>query len=220
MTKKVNKHTELFIGLNIKKVPSTQLEVLKYRTALFKKIISSSNQTIITSGDEYIFLKRVLSRKYHISDDAKFEIYPISYNNLSLGAHLDIINGDERIEKASVSACIKNRNKTDRQILMAAARNAIMFQILDWSNKHRNKVCKICNTKINIQVDHIYPFRSIFKDFLKNNKLPKEINYERLFNGSHVFASSHDEFVDKWRQYHKETATYQYLCQKCNIKKH
>lgn len=66
-------------------------------------------------------------------------------------------------------------------------------------------------------VDHIYPFSKIRDEFfLKRQKPTKFGNQEPM---GYCLLPADKKLGDEWYAYHKEKATYQILCDKCNMSK-
>jgi hypothetical protein len=91
-------------------------------------------------------------------------------------------------------------------------RNAI-----NWGTKsifyenNKLKICEVCNTDKNIQIDH----KNIsFQELLDNFENKCDFNLEKNFIDSNAIIS--DELKINWKHYHDQNAQYRFLCSKCN----
>ena len=106
--------------------------------------------------------------------------------------------------------------------LIKAMRYAIRRQIQKFRKTFTLlKSCVQCQKRTSLQVDHIYPFCFLVRDFL-NKKIPSEIpttfQYKRR-TGLVFFNKVDQSFNRSWQIYHRKNATYQWLCKACNISK-
>jgi len=110
-----------------------------------------------------------------------------------------------------------NRKIKKKDPLTQAMRTAITPQIQAFRTKHPVQECEICKVCRKIEVDH-YPktFANIKKTFLEcdtNAKLPSKFIW---IKSAYYFHPNDTTFAQKWETYHKDRATYRYLCDKCN----
>ena len=124
------------------------------------------------------------------------------------------VEGNKNSRLVSWKSCVTGKiNKTDN--LALAMRNSIKDQINEYVFRHPVKKCVLCETYNNIEVDH-YPvkFRELKKDFIDENEIPKT----RFYRNKHILCD--DIFETEWKEYHKNNASYRYLCATCNQKSH
>lgn len=111
--------------------------------------------------------------------------------------------------------------KNDRQ---KAYRHAVLNDIESFRNVSKEKICCSCNSRFNIQVDHVIPFVKLINDFENEYAIEKYPGFERHNDSLCTFRFSIKSrenalFVEKWQMYHKANAKYQLLCSKCNLAK-
>lgn len=128
----------------------------------------------------------------------------------------NIILSDFTINSISYIQCIDKTQSTNYD-LNQAFRTSIRSQTFDFFNQS-TKVCVLCGSKNQCQVDHIILFRYLTKDFLTNKDLltiPKTFDK----NDSHqlIFQEKDKQFSDDWFDYHKNNAVLRILCKKCNL---
>lgn len=106
-------------------------------------------------------------------------------------------------------------NKTNS--LTAAMRNSVTEQIQNYRIHHPVEKCVLCESFANIEVDH-YPkkFREIKAEFLQ---LDFPVPQTRFHKNKTIFCNN-STFEEMWKEYHKDNATYRYLCSTCNQKSH
>lgn len=129
------------------------------------------------------------------------------------------MKGISRPRLVSWTACVTGKKRKVNN-LSAAMRTTVSDQIVTFSNTHPIKKCALCDSYLNIEVDH-YPnkFRDIKKDFLKENK--EEIPSLYFLRNKWIFSEKvGSTFSENWYNFHSEQATYRYLCSTCNQKSH
>ena len=125
----------------------------------------------------------------------------------------NIIKDDGSTEDISYRCCINKRPKNHD--LNSAMRSAIEDQIIDFRNSIVNKKCEFCSSCDNIEVDHIYLFKKLCLDFLKNKKdIPNSFD-DGKYNQA-IFKKSDENFENEWKEYHKINSFLRFLCKKCN----
>ncbi len=74
-------------------------------------------------------------------------------------------HGTHEEGKSSYISCIKKPSKDTN--LKNAMRYAISNQILEYKNSYEkdNLICETCNSKDEIQVDHVILFKQLYYDF-------------------------------------------------------
>lgn len=110
--------------------------------------------------------------------------------------------------------------KNTRELFASACRYAVRRQIQAWRKKNNaNRVCKQCKTTQNLQVDHIRPFSLISKEFQsKVDYIPYRYRFIKRYKRI-AFLQRDEKFIRKWQRFHHKSATYQWLCKACNLKK-
>lgn len=111
-------------------------------------------------------------------------------------------------ESFSIKNCITGKGKTQLRKVNEKFREIVEPQILAFRNLHSpcETCCQICKSTNDIQVDHIEPvFHTIVSTFLENEKLEGDFPIT-------------DDILQKFSEYHFDTARLRLLCQPCNIK--
>lgn len=121
-------------------------------------------------------------------------------------------NGD--IEDISYRCCINKRN--DNYDYNNAMRNAIEPQIKDFKGLCEDK-CEICGSINDIQIDHIYEFCDLVKDFQCRTSLNKPSIFNDSYDNTAIFREEDKEYEYEWYKYHKNNAKLRPLCKRCNI---
>jgi len=137
--------------------------------------------------------------------------------NISIGTKHSVfaIKEDGTIEDFSWHQAIDGEHTPDIQ-LTCAMRWAVFPQIEGYRRDHPNAVCSICQSNIEIQVDHHIPFATMKRDFLVNQKkIPA--TFINGGAGKLSFAPEDAEFCTLWCDYHKKTAGLRYLCALHNV---
>ena len=127
-----------------------------------------------------------------------------------------LFEGTKKYRIVSWVQCCKKITKKDP--LTCAMRQAIKRQITMYKNNNPIKQCVICNTPKNIEVDH-YPtkFIQIKNTFLSTVIPPEQFIYHPK-RGYAMFHKKDTTWKKAWQKYHKQHATYRYLCSTCNKK--
>jgi len=109
--------------------------------------------------------------------------------------------------------------------LTSAMRDAVRRQLLQWRKLQSGRPqCAQCGRFSNLQVDHVSPsFSDIKAMFLllerDSERIPPTEFALRAASCSSVFCKQDQTFKRRWQQFHKERATFQFLCSTCNQKK-
>jgi hypothetical protein len=136
----------------------------------------------------------------------------------------NLIKEDGSIIDISYRECFKKRTK-EQEIafnLNSALRVAIEPQINDFKKNIKNWKCDLCNSNVDIQIDHIILFKKLKEDFLrsltaKNENIPNI--YENDYYNRIIFTNKDKDFENRWCQYHKNNAKLRTLCKDCNLTK-
>ncbi len=154
-------------------------------------------------------------KKYSFDEIESFEIKKksIYYDERALCIHL--VSGE--IKTVSANCCAKD---TFNEIYPIAFRSSIQLQI----NMFRKftpipERCPNCNiSQRYYEVDHVYPFSRIMKDFLKKEGIdPRKLVFYQK-DGDFQWYFEDYEIEGRWGLYHTY-AELQYLCKKCNVSK-
>jgi len=121
---------------------------------------------------------------------------------------------DDTFETFSWVICCKNSTPEQRYHynLKDAMREAVNEQINEFRHQAILK-CEFCNSTTNLEVDHIYLFSEMSKEFLKKNEAPTTFGKCPVTLRSTIEG----DFRTKWEVYHKKHATLRILCKPCNI---
>lgn len=129
-------------------------------------------------------------------------------------------------ETFSWKHCCEFKQRTNKQLLIQAMRQAVSEKTIDFKRKNKhNLICNICKTKdekySNYHVDHDEPsFKILSDDFLKHTKIecPTTFIHTPIFN-TPMFNECSDDFRDEWVNYHNSNCKLQILCASCNLRK-
>lgn len=109
--------------------------------------------------------------------------------------------------------------------LYAACRHAVRRQILAYRRTHpRPSSCPLCGQHPRVyHVDHREPcFKHIFDTFLSTHAdlaVPQSFSFRGKYCPRPTFKKPDQRFKSQWLKWHKQHATYQYLCGSCNSRK-
>jgi 5-methylcytosine-specific restriction endonuclease McrA len=118
--------------------------------------------------------------------------------------------------KNCIEKCSQNRLIEKRRI--AAYREAVQQQIIDFRFSEHNPCCQICGSTDNLQVDHEINFISLVNDFESGREyVPTTFENADGTLYSKRFLDCDAEFRSFWQQYHYNHATLRLLCQQCNL---
>ena len=121
-------------------------------------------------------------------------------------------NGDT--DDISYRCCINTRSKDKN--LKDAMRYAILNQIQEYKSNCSKLECEFCQSRQNIEIDHIKPFKELYDEFLRNRTDIPVIFDDNYFHCA-KFQPKDENFEKKWTEYHRTNATLRCLCRKCNI---
>ncbi len=197
--------------------------VIKYRVSL--------NRTLdVYAGDEnWEFLIELLNRHPEldaITNGEDIETFHVMQNPRNKKAiHLEVSLANNYRTQFSWLKCISQRNQTKKQLVKAAMREAIYYQIKEFKRLNRRCVC--CNTRDNIEIDHCgeKEFRHLVQEYLSDAK-DKDIDIDSLKLTTEDIQTVFDiddsiteDFEINWQLYHEANATLQPLCKQCHDKK-
>lgn len=97
---------------------------------------------------------------------------------------------DQTWESISWVACSTGRPPTEHGMRVITLRKLIAPQIIEFRNQAEKK-CTLCESTERLEVDHIYLFSKLMKDYTGNSD-------------------------NEWIEYHKEHAKLRILCRSCN----
>lgn len=127
-----------------------------------------------------------------------------------------------------VSMIYSKITQTDNAIKHRRQLNdAFRYSVYDDTNSFRKActdfTCKLCGkecTTSEINVDHIFAFSRIRDKFLSSrNDIPTDFDDDVEYSCRSLFRKTDNKFENDWIKYHREKATFQILCRKCNIMK-
>jgi hypothetical protein len=193
-----------------------------------------AHRTISKDSQDFLIMENLLKNHpdYNKWINTDIEYFKITRapKKKSLQVYMKM-EGISRSRLVSWTACVTGKkrkvnnlgqtfNKSD---LSAAMRTTIGNQIHEFSNTHLVKKCSLCNSYLNIEVDH-YPkkFRDIKKEFLKiAEDKGEEIPSLYFLRSKWIFSEKiGSTFAEDWYNFHLEQAEYRYLCSTCNQQSH
>lgn len=137
-----------------------------------------------------------------------------------------IVKPNNELTSISYIHCIKCINKPLKEIkisvqksnLNQAMRYAIEPQIKRYTKNNPIKSCEFCNSREDIQVDHIILFNILQTNFFNITEIikPTTFNTHKTMKYKRVFKKKDNDFKQEWIAYHQEHATFRYLCGTCN----
>lgn len=110
--------------------------------------------------------------------------------------------------------CCKRKQKGFFERLTDAMRREIEYEVFNFKKKYPPS-CAVCAVIGNCEVDHIKEFSTIRDEYLAIAGKPS-IEFKDNVIG---VVLPDGEFKEGWRKYHKENATYQFLCKFHHSKK-
>jgi len=126
---------------------------------------------------------------------------------------------DGTLEDISYLKCFDG--ETTHGLLIKAMRHSINDQIAEYKQSLLDELqcnfCKDGQQKNEMHLDHIIFFIHLVRDFLSENNLKVEDIPTKSTGMDRVICSA--EIDNMWKTYHKNRATYQVLCKKCNLSK-
>jgi hypothetical protein len=218
----------------------TQLEAKQY----VRNVIRSINENeVIKENPKFELIHDIIKchRYYENKKGCGIKSFFITFNNLNKCKELNIRRIDDSEIDISYIVCAedsiidKNKLKVHKSSfkLYDAMRQSIKDQIIQFRNNNRGEkeVCAICginnqgfpNNYIEFQVDHKQPSFKYLRDNFINNKNNDGINAPVDFDENEfnipIFREIDNEYMNEWKNYHLQNATYQILCKLCNLRK-
>lgn len=190
----------------------TKAEQKRYiQDTIHKLGVCSSIKT--SDSNFFVFLTDLF--KHHPAYDTKCKNMTdikIRRNPQFKNYELCVVRSDGTYEDISYNICLgKNRSP-----LLRALRESISPQILEYRATHHMK-CAVCHTNNNIDIDHIYPFEKLVKEF--KSKFPTPTQFGNGNGNQKVFLPLDIDYEREWIEYHRQHAILQPLCSKCNGEK-
>lgn len=184
-----------------------------------------AHQTISKGVEDFLIMENLLKNHpdFHKWINTDIEYFKITRapKKKSLQVYMKM-DGISRPRLVSWTACVTGKKRKVNN-LSAAMRTTIADQIHQFSNTHPVRKCSLCNSYLNIEVDH-YPkkFRYIKKDFLKiAEEKGEEIPCLYFLRTKWIFSEKvGSTFAKDWYNFHLEQSSYRYLCSTCNQKSH
>lgn len=168
------------------------------RLSFVKEVVYSLGCGYVHAGDEYfdMFVELVGDR---FPDLCYFSIVPNrrNYGSFETQAHMH----DGSISVFSWNKLALGRVDSNHKKLRDVMRSAVVSDILAF--KRDAVCCVLCGSINNLQADHIEPFRDLANSY---------INLHGDDGGA--------DWVSGWVSFHKQNASLQILCSKCNYRKH
>lgn len=174
-------------------------------------------------SEEFTFLLDLLKQhpnKTSLPPIKAFHLMPNAFNPQYI--HMEVETNETQFPVSWVK-CIRQPKATDKYApLKQAMRNAVAKDTIQFKQQ-ANLQCCACNAKnlsrTDFHTDHkTMPFKHIADAFIALYVEPTEFDRcERT--GTKIFKPEDAEYERLWYEFHKERATYQILCNKCNIKK-
>lgn len=175
---------------------------------------------IDSSNADFLFLLSLYSRKpshqSYIQSIKKFKISldPIKKDKAN---HLSCIDTYNKEFVFSWRDCCDGVDTKTTDKLQRACRMSIKDQTSScWSN---NDCCNNCgkDKAVGFEVDHLYEFSKIFKNFVDLSKLQIPIDFTSDATTSQcIFKKEDYMFKQAFQNYHQENAVLQLLCKECH----
>ena len=193
-----------------------------------KRLYENGFGTFQEKDEQFSFYNELIKRhpRYNIIGEIRsVTTMPYVLDQNSIHMEITKING----EKTSISwvKCISGVIETEQQRhdkhLNEAMRNAISKSTRAFK-RDSELICAECNVsnlpENKYHVDHHSPsFKKIHDDFIAIYVEPIEFDKDMSLC-THIFKDEDREWQRLWCEYHDAIATYQILCQTCNIQKH
>jgi len=147
----------------------------------------------------------------------KLGIEPDDINLHYLRCYFLYLNGDKRVFSWKTIL----QPKTFNFKISQSYRNSIYPYIINFRNNNSILQCEICKNNCNLQIDHIYEFKNIIKDFETKYDViwNKTIDYFEKTEINHIKFKDNN-FNNKFIDYHNTFINnYRVLCRTCNTKR-
>lgn len=174
----------------------------------------------------YMWLVELIKQRHPKAPRKLDDLKNITIQISSFGTRICLLHyNDLKRPAASVSilkACVDGYIK-QQHILNKALRYAVKHQVMEFKKAQTKLLCNHCGCANSLQVDHIFPYRSLKDQFIavcreKKVKVPCK-NHEFELR-DHVIVEFKDKaFSKEWEDFHSKTARFQLLCKTCNLKK-
>jgi 5-methylcytosine-specific restriction endonuclease McrA len=107
--------------------------------------------------------------------------------------------------------CIDKKPNTNEDI-KGTFRNEISEQLSTFNEQNRY-ICAVCSSHEHLDIDHIVPFADILKGFTDDNGFSDDIGKK---SGSYKYYFNNRNYAEKWKTYHQDNSSLQYLCKSCH----
>ena len=126
-------------------------------------------------------------------------------------------NHDGTTTVISWKACLTGKPNVNT-IFTEALRTTVLYQIDEYRKTCKIWKCDFCESNQNLQVDHVYEFKNIKKDFMTEYNIVIPETYKKItHNLLSAFEDKDVELETKWKEYHQKKSQYRLLCRTCNI---
>jgi len=186
--------------------------------------------------DLYKFLKKLVvhnEEKKKLIEERKIKYFGLQRNERNYKSFQTYIKfKDGSSDDVSFLNCVDligGNNKMPDWLfdLRDCLRKTIKDQTIQYKNERIKNdgyiSCDICDDYTDkLEVDHIYKFRKLVDDFIKNRDIENEIKniiVDDLKNGGKMFKEN-TQIKKDFEEYHQKNATLRLLCKKCNLKEH
>lgn len=176
----------------------SQKKLKEYTKSVIEKI--GNTKSLIKYHPEYYYFFLFLFER-HPRQDKFFNFDDIMINNKKVY----LLKGNEKDEVSVLNKCITGRLGDE---LGKAMRKSIIGQIQSYKNKHPVKICEICYSEENIEVDHVILFSVLKNKFMINREKPI------IGKDSMILDNNFDK---EWKEYHRKNSILRYLCRDCNL---
>jgi 5-methylcytosine-specific restriction endonuclease McrA len=201
----------------------SKAEFTQYIRNLIYNVIGISDNVKESHPSHYNILIELLKRhprfESKTQDMCNLRIFPNKLQKNALG--INIINKDGSETDISWRQAIDAKPPPDRKKLFSAMRHSVKPQTDEF--KRENKpICKSCSKTENMHVDHIKHFEELAFNFIKimkskNYNIPNEFGDVDDDTNRKCFLKKDESFETEWINFHREHATLQLLCAKCNL---
>ena len=147
----------------------TSIKEMKYYTS---DIVRRLGACLITKEDhEFNYFNELIKRHYRYTPDYDISHFRIDYNKMTKrNDQMSVIFNNNTSEIFSyIKCCTKAKTNTD-DLLTRAMRYHIQDHILEYRKNVTDAKCNVCNSLINLQVDHIIQFQQIRDYFIAHTK--------------------------------------------------
>ena len=187
----------------------------RFTRELIATILGPSKSKRVPS-DHHSFFIELFKRHYVWSSKiSEVDYFVVGYSIFKNKAIFIMDSSGRRDEVSYIKAC-SGREANVLQDLNIAFRNAVAEDILSFRASNDGS-CAFCGGLEALEVDHIYEFKNIVRDFLKfepdhPTSFNKETPYSRIFN------EEDKEYVAKFVAFHRSFAdNLRYLCHRCHV---